>query len=365
MATFNEESMAFLEEIRKYDCLYNRFNKDFKNKFQKYNCWIKVGEKYDMTPEDCEKKFRNLRTSYGRMLRKRKAIPSGSGRETATTDESFKLDWLSNTIVHRKTVTNFSLEDDTIMNESVEDAVEEELDHVVGQQSQNDEVDTEDQSLTAVPDTEQDRNQGEREPIKNGVVDNSKTKLEIENTNKGNESKQSLSTKQKRPVVKAQSSSADSLLQKKSWAAVKSKPSKLEIDVALMQSAKKISEVSQVIKERNPANADYGVNDDEDSLFCRSLVQRMRRLSQHGKAFVRYQIEQTFYQAEVGSQQVQTFQRFGSPSGSQPPTHQSINPLQIHTSFPSYRGLLEYGSTPTGSSNDDFSDSSIASSAMQ
>ena len=38
MAAFNEESLAFLEEVRKYDCLYNKFNKDFKNKFKKYNC---------------------------------------------------------------------------------------------------------------------------------------------------------------------------------------------------------------------------------------------------------------------------------------------------------------------------------------
>eukprot|EP00112_Aurelia_sp_Birch-Aquarium-sp1_P014186 Seg3046.2 transcript_id=Seg3046.2/GoldUCD/mRNA.D3Y31 product="hypothetical protein" pseudo=true protein_id=Seg3046.2/GoldUCD/D3Y31 len=62
---------------------------------------MKVGEKYDMIPEDCEKKFRDLRTSYGRMLRKRKSIPSGSERE-AVTDENVKLDWLANTIIHQR-----------------------------------------------------------------------------------------------------------------------------------------------------------------------------------------------------------------------------------------------------------------------
>ena len=49
MAAFNEESLAFLEEVRKYDCLYNKFNKHFKNKFKKYNCWVEI--RGDQQPE--------------------------------------------------------------------------------------------------------------------------------------------------------------------------------------------------------------------------------------------------------------------------------------------------------------------------
>ena len=70
MAAFNEESLAFLEEVRKYDCLYNKFNMDIKNKFKKYNCWVEISEKCGMSAEDCEKKFRNMWSSYGRMLKK-------------------------------------------------------------------------------------------------------------------------------------------------------------------------------------------------------------------------------------------------------------------------------------------------------
>ena len=80
MAAFNEENLAFLEAVMKCDCLYNKFNKDLKNKFTKYNCWVEISEKCGMSAEDCEKKFRYLRSSYGRMLRKRKLVPSGSGR---------------------------------------------------------------------------------------------------------------------------------------------------------------------------------------------------------------------------------------------------------------------------------------------
>eukprot|EP00795_Rhopilema_esculentum_P016693 gene16693-8140_t len=65
MALFNEENILFLDEVHRYDCLFNKFNKDFKNKFKKYNCWIIIGEKFGVSPEEAEKKFRNIRTAYG------------------------------------------------------------------------------------------------------------------------------------------------------------------------------------------------------------------------------------------------------------------------------------------------------------
>ena len=33
-----------MEEIRKYDCLFNRFSKEFKDKFKKINAWFEAGE---------------------------------------------------------------------------------------------------------------------------------------------------------------------------------------------------------------------------------------------------------------------------------------------------------------------------------
>ena len=32
----------FTEEVKKYDCLYNKFSKDEKDKYMKMNCWRKV-----------------------------------------------------------------------------------------------------------------------------------------------------------------------------------------------------------------------------------------------------------------------------------------------------------------------------------
>ena len=30
------------------------------------NCWRKIADKFDMSPEEAEKKFKNIRTTYGR-----------------------------------------------------------------------------------------------------------------------------------------------------------------------------------------------------------------------------------------------------------------------------------------------------------
>ena len=41
--------------------------------------------------------------------------------------------------------------------------------------------------------------------------------------------------------------------------------------------------------------------DDEESLFCRSLIPRLKRLPNRTRAAIRQQIEQEFFQAEYGS----------------------------------------------------------------
>ena len=34
------------------------------------NCWAKIGEKFDKSAADAEKKIKNIRTGYGRYLKK-------------------------------------------------------------------------------------------------------------------------------------------------------------------------------------------------------------------------------------------------------------------------------------------------------
>ena len=71
------DTADFTEGIQKYDCLCNEFSKDlYKNKYTKVNCWRNVADKFDMSPEDAEKKVKDIclffsqrsRQSYGDQL---------------------------------------------------------------------------------------------------------------------------------------------------------------------------------------------------------------------------------------------------------------------------------------------------------
>ena len=72
------------------------------------NCWRKIADKFDMSPEEAEKKFKNIRIAYGRYLKKVKEIPSGSGRDAVPVPKEFlNLDWLAGFISTRPCVSNF------------------------------------------------------------------------------------------------------------------------------------------------------------------------------------------------------------------------------------------------------------------
>ena len=70
MASGGDVNVVFLmEEVQKYDRLYNKYSKSYKDKYTKINCWTEIGEKFDMSAADPQKKFKNVRTGYGRYLK--------------------------------------------------------------------------------------------------------------------------------------------------------------------------------------------------------------------------------------------------------------------------------------------------------
>jgi len=77
----NVSNEKFMEESARYQCVYHHSSKDFKDKNQKANCWQKIGEKFNLLAAEAEVKFRNLRTVYGRYLKRLKTLPSGSGQD--------------------------------------------------------------------------------------------------------------------------------------------------------------------------------------------------------------------------------------------------------------------------------------------
>ena len=57
------DTADFKQGIQKYDCLCNELSKDlYTNKYiyTKMNCWRNVTDKFDMSPEDAEKKSRTF-----------------------------------------------------------------------------------------------------------------------------------------------------------------------------------------------------------------------------------------------------------------------------------------------------------------
>ena len=58
MASSGKVNVVFFkEEVQKYVCTYNMYSKSYKGKHIKMNCWAKIGEKFDMSAADAEKKF--------------------------------------------------------------------------------------------------------------------------------------------------------------------------------------------------------------------------------------------------------------------------------------------------------------------
>ena len=113
MAAENTElnTSLFMEEVQKYPAIYNKFSTDYKNKFIRMNIWKAIGKKFGLDMAEAEKKYKNVRSTYGRYLRKKKSFPSGSDAVPSPAEFS-NLDWLSNHINQRpSTVTNVQSRD--------------------------------------------------------------------------------------------------------------------------------------------------------------------------------------------------------------------------------------------------------------
>ena len=277
---------VFLEEVQKYPCLYNKFCKEYKDKYIKINCWRKIGEKFSLTPEEAEKKFKNLRTTYGRHLKNQKNVPSGSGRDAIPDlPKDFQnLEWLQQHICFRKTSGNFpkqGLEED-------DDGGDIEQIDVDRDSPAERSIDSAEQSSAENLDPE---NQDEQTPRDEQSISES---FKAPNNGKrpwSSHSKKATKTKEQIcPVEQALLKSATSLAEHVKQAAEVKRQKKDEVDVEC-----------------------------EDSLYCKSLIPRLRRLDQRSRAYVRMQIEQLFFQAEFGGFTGNATENFGStmhqPSG--------------------------------------------------
>ena len=54
----NVSNEEFMEEVARYECVYHRNSRDFKDKNKKVNCWEKIGEKFNLSAAEADVKFR-------------------------------------------------------------------------------------------------------------------------------------------------------------------------------------------------------------------------------------------------------------------------------------------------------------------
>ena len=67
-----------MEEEQKYDCLYNKFSKEYRDKYKKISCWKAIGEKFDV-----------LNMSYLRRRLLRRKTPIITRKHTSSRSRRF------------------------------------------------------------------------------------------------------------------------------------------------------------------------------------------------------------------------------------------------------------------------------------
>ena len=78
-----------------------------------------MGKKFNTTAEEAEKKYKSIRSSYGRWLRKVKKIPSDSGRDAVPFAGDYaNLGWLEQHRGHRTRSSILNRADSDDLNES-------------------------------------------------------------------------------------------------------------------------------------------------------------------------------------------------------------------------------------------------------
>eukprot|EP00112_Aurelia_sp_Birch-Aquarium-sp1_P017496 Seg4060.2 transcript_id=Seg4060.2/GoldUCD/mRNA.D3Y31 product="hypothetical protein" protein_id=Seg4060.2/GoldUCD/D3Y31 len=217
-----------------------------------------------------------------------RSIPSGSGR-SAVPKVDANLEWLSTSITHRKTVSNFTVDEDQ---DEEGEAVGTAADGIIniGLEEEN--------NSTEMSPSYNDIDEGYGVVSQNGSQDKHTEPCDRDSEEGENTLQEIINDpEEQQPKINV----------KKVVATTKGKDSrKMNTPSQGSQqrpwgTAKSVAEASNKFSPRNAKDA-KDVPEDENSLFCRSLVQRMQRLHPQMKALVRCQIEQIFYQAEFGAQ---------------------------------------------------------------
>ncbi|XP_076047830.1 uncharacterized protein LOC143029186 isoform X2 [Oratosquilla oratoria] len=112
---------VFIDEVERRPAIWDMTSSDYKDRGAKKRCWEEIVDLFCSSAETQErkktsavlqKKWKNLRDSYVKELRKFRALPSGSGSKAVSTYIYFKrLQFLESSVSNKETTNN--LEKDT------------------------------------------------------------------------------------------------------------------------------------------------------------------------------------------------------------------------------------------------------------
>lgn len=106
----NEFTENMIAEIRKYRHLYDTSLKEYKDCEMKDNSWTQISLTLAIDKGDLQKKWKNIRDSYSRILREQRSKPSGSAfKKEKPWPWTESLKFLKESVKHRKTFTNLDV----------------------------------------------------------------------------------------------------------------------------------------------------------------------------------------------------------------------------------------------------------------
>ena len=308
-----------MAEIQKHECLYNKFSREYRNRELRNKCWQKVAEKFDMTPMAAEKKFRNIRTAYGRWLRKRRSNPMRNEQDFIP--YAFEnCEWLGVHIIHRdSTLSNDTMSAQPVDSDDDGSPVTMSNIEFLNFGDYDDSV-----SPSYTNSNDRDSSQHEITPAvetKNTVLPQDVGETQTTHSNAGAEKTALPSCNNDDKNIGTQSRAAE--LEDSSRRSSRDYPGE--------PVARKTAVMPHHLKRK------YYEMDDEDELYCRSLVPRLKRLTPQAKAYVRIQLEQLLYHAEYSGETPRIGMPFGFRSTESPQPTSFLNGRKVeqpHSGLP-------------------------------
>lgn len=310
---------VFMAEIQKHECLYNKYSREYRNKDLRNECWQKVGDKFGMCAMDAEKKFRNIRTAYGRWLRKKRSNPTRTS-EDCVPFAFENCGWLAMHIVHRDsslssettgtrpTDSGSDDDDSPVTMSNIEFLNFGDYNNVISPSNDNKDFSTENATTHSV----ETKSTLQQEPKENPIQTSHSNEASAINAH--TENQREVAAKQLASYSNDNGSNiqpqATQMMETPNTATPYLIPSMRNFHTEQLP-FNNSAIATPAYPRKYDSKRKYSELEDEDELYCRSLVPRLRRLTPQAKAYVRIQLEQLLYHVEYSGATPQIGAPFG------------------------------------------------------